>query len=64
MNVTAGIFDGTSAAGTVAAHAREDDADAHGSGERRDGFHGYVNIREIAVDAAGSGVEFDCGPWA
>src|SRR6266436_4346171 len=55
----AGGLDGFGADRAVVAHAGEDHADAHGTGEGRDGFHCDVDVGQIAVDAPGGGVELD-----
>src|SRR5437016_874005 len=55
----AGGFDGFATVGAVIAHAGEDCADAERSGVGSDGFHGDVDVGEIAVEAAGCAIELD-----
>src|ERR1700722_2251508 len=54
---TAGALAGEAAGGAVVAHASEDGGDGHGASVRCCAFHGDVDVGQIAVDAAGGGVE-------
>ena len=52
-------LDGFGAGCAVVAHAGENDADGHRAREGRGGFHGDIDVGQIAVDAAGSRVELN-----